>query len=293
VTCQEIRDLFSARLDEALAPDQQAQLDAHLAACADCAREWERFAAAVALVRGLEPARAPAGFVDRVLAARPEPWYRRLGRGLFVPWPVKLPLEAAAVVLIAGLAIVIFQRSPELQRAARPPETPPPAATPAPAESPAPSAVPERDVRAPAPVGETAPAPARQRPTDAPAAGRRSPPGVADFRSDGSERREEQRAPAAPAAERKASRLEAPAVTADVEARLQAADRDAAGREIGALVARLGGSVASLDPRSLEVVVPRAGWDELTGVLARLGSLQIDRQPATLPPAVRLHLRLD
>jgi hypothetical protein len=35
---------------------------------------------------------------------------------VLVPWSVKLPLEAAAIILVAGLAVMIFQRSPELQR---------------------------------------------------------------------------------------------------------------------------------------------------------------------------------
>lgn len=149
MTCQDIRDLFSARADDALAAGERARLDAHLATCADCAREWRRFEATVGLLRAVEPARAPIGFVDRVLAARPKPWYRRLARGLLVPWPVKLPLQAAAVVLIAGLAILIFQRSPDLQQAARAPET---------LESPrAPSSA--RDADAPAVSAPAAPAP--------------------------------------------------------------------------------------------------------------------------------------
>jgi hypothetical protein len=132
VTCQETRDLFSARADDALTAEERARLDAHLAACADCAREWRRFEGTVGLLRAVEPARAPVGFVDRVLAARPQPWYRRLARGLLVPWPVKLPLQAAAVLLVAGLAVVIFQRSPDLRQAARAPAAPAPDAAPAP-----------------------------------------------------------------------------------------------------------------------------------------------------------------
>ncbi len=143
MTCQDARDLFSARADDALSPTEQAQLHAHLATCAECQREWARFEQTVALLRAIEPAHAPAGFVDRVVAARPRPWYERLARGLFVPWPVKLPLEAAAVVLVAGLAIMIVQRSPELQQASRPPEVPgtvttrPPGSTATPASEPA------------------------------------------------------------------------------------------------------------------------------------------------------------
>jgi Putative zinc-finger len=122
MTCGEARDRFSARADDALAPDERAALEAHLATCGECRRDWQRFAATVGLLHAVEPARAPAGFVDRVLgAARPAPWYRRLARTVFLPWPVKLPLEAAAIVLVGGLAVLVFQRSPALQYTAQAP----------------------------------------------------------------------------------------------------------------------------------------------------------------------------
>ena len=164
VTCQDIRELFSARVDDALSADERARLDAHLATCAECAREWLRFERTVGLLRATEPARAPAGFVDRVMAARPRPWYRRLARELLVPWRVKLPLEAAAIVLVAGLAVMVFQRSPELQQAARLP-APPANVTPPSLEAPAPPAGgtllshdPTPSVTAPAPTSTLAPA---------------------------------------------------------------------------------------------------------------------------------------
>jgi hypothetical protein len=66
------------------------------------------------------PVRAPAGFVDRVLeAARPVSWPRRLVRGLFLPWPVKLPMEAAAVVLVAVGVALVYRGTPELELATR------------------------------------------------------------------------------------------------------------------------------------------------------------------------------
>jgi hypothetical protein len=165
VSCEATRELFSARVDATLSTEERARLDAHLASCPECAREWLRFDAAIALLRAVEPARAPAGFVDRVLAARPQPWYRRLARGLLVPWPVKLPLEAAAVVLVAGLAILVFQRSPELQHAAR---------APAPtADRPAPTA--DR----PAPTADR-PAPTADRPGASPSPGAPPPPAERD-----------------------------------------------------------------------------------------------------------------
>jgi hypothetical protein len=88
--------------------------------------------------------RAPVGFVDRVMAAvRPVPWYRRLAAWIFLPLSVKLPAEAAAMALVAILAVYLFQRDPELQRAIRPdlPATPPRAEAPVPREEQPPSSL--------------------------------------------------------------------------------------------------------------------------------------------------------
>jgi len=120
MNCHEAREEFSDWVDEALTAEERARVDAHLAQCADCRKELERFRETVALLRRVERPRAPVGFVDRVLeAARPAPWHRRLLRRLFLPLSVKLPAEVAALLLVAGLAVYIFQRTPELQQAAR------------------------------------------------------------------------------------------------------------------------------------------------------------------------------
>src|SRR5439155_22565576 len=126
MTCHDARDLFSALVDETLGADERGAFDAHLATCADCRRELQRFKDTVALLRAVEPARAPAGFVDRVLAAaRPVPWPRRLLRWLFLPWPLKLPIQAAAVVLVAASVVYVFRASPQLQQAPRQQLSPP------------------------------------------------------------------------------------------------------------------------------------------------------------------------
>jgi hypothetical protein len=182
MTCAESRELLSAYLDGALVPEERAALETHVAGCAECRRELAALERTVALVRAVAPARAPAGFVDRVVAAtRPTPWPARLARRLFLPWP-KIPLEAAAVLLVGGLAVLIYRGSVEqhdLARfATRPPvaqqpvtPTPPAAQTgtapvPAAAEPPAtpaplaqePAARPTQEPATPAPA---APPPAR------------------------------------------------------------------------------------------------------------------------------------
>ena len=120
MTCAEAREGFSALIDDVLTPPQRAALDVHLRTCAECPRELERFRTTVTLLREVERPRAPAGFVDRVLAAaRPEPWPRRLGRWLFVPLRVKLPVEAVAVGLVAVGAAYVVHRVPEMRAVVR------------------------------------------------------------------------------------------------------------------------------------------------------------------------------
>jgi len=139
MTCTETRDLFSALADDALTPAERAALDAHLAGCAECRRELAAFGRTVALVRAIDPAHAPAGFVDRVLAAaRPEPWPRWLARRLSTPWPT-LPLGAAALLLVAGLAVLLFRAAPQQQQTARYEPAPPGPSAPAPSRETAPS----------------------------------------------------------------------------------------------------------------------------------------------------------
>ena len=112
MTCHDAREQLSALIDDALGAEERGAVEAHLATCADCRRELERLRGTVWLLRAVEPARAPLGFVDRVLqAARPEPWPRRLFRALLLPWPVKLPVQAAAIVLVAVGVVYVYRAS--------------------------------------------------------------------------------------------------------------------------------------------------------------------------------------
>jgi len=131
MTCAENREQYSALLDGELPAAERTRVEAHLAGCAECSAELARLAQMLGMLHALPAERAPLGFVDRVLAAaRPTPWYVRAWRGLAQPWRLKLPLEAAAVVIIALGAVYVFQKTPELQQAARH-EAPAPSPTPA------------------------------------------------------------------------------------------------------------------------------------------------------------------
>ncbi len=136
MTCHDARERLSAYLDDALAPDERRDVAAHLGGCAECRRELAGLEHTVALLHRIQSVHAPVGFVDRVLeAAEPRPWYRRVGAAMFLPFSVKAPAGATALLMVALLAVHVFQGTPALQQSARrlepareQPAAPPPAA---------------------------------------------------------------------------------------------------------------------------------------------------------------------
>jgi len=266
MTCEDTRDRFSELVDGVLEPEERRVLEAHLGGCADCRREHERFRSAVALLRGIEPAHAPAGLVDRVLAAaRPASRWRRLARAIVFPLPIKLPLELAAIVLVGVIVTLVYRGTPELEQAARVDRTTGPRvvaepralrAQPAPAEAPS----------QPRPA-----APART------ALGKSASPASAAELPDMGEGKDE-----------RAAETTAPP---DVAGRLAATAGDAE-RAILELVERAGGARRSrrieVDGVVVDVVVPRAAWPRLRAELTRLGRWQPTREPSDLPSTVHV-----
>lgn len=323
MTCHDARELFSALLDETLTREERADVYGHLVTCGECRRELAAIERTVALVRAASPVRAPVGFVDRVVkAARPTPWYVRAGRAALLPWPIKLPLAAAALLLVGGLAVLMFRGTPEQQRAARPapeaqvfqdrslsaPAAPPgsPPTTP-PAETPAKTpATPSRDA-----ASNDQPSSAREQDRTAAVASRideadkRAETEKRDAESEQSFSRARAPAPTAqsapPAAtdtlakQETTSRTKA-AAAPQVIARLAAPDRDTAERALAALAARLGGTVAGRrvegDTSVVELMIPRQRYDDFTREAARLGVLRVESEPPGPSDTVRIAVHL-
>jgi hypothetical protein len=154
VTCHDARELFSAEIDGALDAGEAASLQAHLGGCPECRRELARFRATIAVLHSVEPVRAPAGFVDRVLeAARPPSWTERLRRRLVAPLALRGPIAVTVTVLVAVSALYLYERTPELHRGfevASPPAPAEQAMRPAPPPASAPQAIPAPKKEAPA-----------------------------------------------------------------------------------------------------------------------------------------------
>jgi hypothetical protein len=322
MTCAEARELFSALADEALAPDERAALDRHLAGCAECREELQRFRSVVSLVRAVQPERAPVGFVDRVLDRTGRaPWYRRL---LF-PLSQKIPLGVAAAVLVGVLVSLLYRASPELDQLARRDVGPPRAAVEAPAageaaKSRAPAAVeapvagdaakPQTPAAGEAPVvGETRERQAPAGPPPVPPEGAARAPDA--LRSD-QQHETPERSRAEPRESVSAGKASEPAPRAKTEAnqpvaglavpephvagRLTVNDVAAAERALGDLVSRSGGwqtgrrSIA--DGREVDVSMPRAAVDEFLRELARLGSWQAARAAESPGDPARILIQL-
>ena len=294
MSCHDARELFSALIDEVLTREQRADVYGHLATCADCRRELDAMERTVALVRGTTPARAPAGFVDRVVAAtRPVPWYVGAARAALLPWPVKLPLGAAAVVLVAGLAVLMFRGSQEQQRAARyetrslTDQTVPP-----------PTSAPETPVSGRADSAQEADRSAavasrveQEAKREVPIAREAAPaPTSADTR-----------VPASPEARDKVMAKRAlrqtPSVSApDVVAHLDVPDRETAERALAALTARLSGEIVARhfegNTMALELAIPADRYRDFIREAGRLGALRVETErPAPAEPVrILVHL---
>ena len=315
MTCHDARALFSALVDETLTREERADVYGHLATCAECRRELAAVERTVTLVRGTTPARAPAGFVDRVMATvRPTPWYARAGRAMLLPWPVKLPLGAAAVLLIAGLAVLMFRGSQQQQRAARYETTPPVLAD-------RPVTEPPATVQSPATPTAPATPPPDAASTDRAASTREEDRNAAvASRVDQAEKRAKTekadptsvetlssaRAPApatqAPpvASDTALAKRQAPAAMSTapphVIARLTAPDRDAAERALAALAARLAGAVTGRrvegDTPVVELVIPRERYEDFTREVARFGVFRIESEASGPADTLRIAVHL-
>jgi len=328
MNCHDARELFSALIDETLTRAERADVYGHLATCAECRRELAAIERTVALVRGATPVRAPAGFVDRVIAAaRPTPWYVRAARAALLPWPVKLPLSVAAVVLVTGLAVLMFRGSQEQQSTARYDTAPPVLAdrrvTEAPTDTPG---APASTAPAMPPAAPPASAPPGAASSDRIGAAGEADRTAAASRRDPAPKRAEQEFHAesktrdAAPADNLAGRAPAPALQsappaagepalakreglrqkaaekADVIARLAAPDRETAERGVLALVARLGGTVTArrveADAAVIEVAIPGDRYGDFAREIGRLGAFSVESEPSAAPDPIRIAVRL-
>jgi hypothetical protein len=120
--CTRTENLLSAYLDGDLPEREREGFSKHLRQCPRCAGEEKALKETLSLLRNLPAEKAPPGLLDGVR--------RRIGqeketvplwKKLFLPAHIKIPLEAAAVVLIFLLAYGIQKEMPATKAPPSPP----------------------------------------------------------------------------------------------------------------------------------------------------------------------------
>ena len=113
--CQDIQPDLSAYVDGELAPSRRAEIETHVASCSRCQRELaglKTLAAGVAALPRLQPAPRFLAEVRRKIAQGHGPESISWTDYLFRPFWLKVPLEAAAVILVGMFAVRFMKPMP-------------------------------------------------------------------------------------------------------------------------------------------------------------------------------------
>lgn len=110
MNCDEVQARLSEYLDKSLDAGNAHAIESHLSSCPRCRAEAESLTESIRQVAGLPLVDPPAGFTQRVMvqvremAGEPNFWER-----FFLPLRMKLPIHAAALLLIGVFAVYFYQ----------------------------------------------------------------------------------------------------------------------------------------------------------------------------------------
>ncbi|MGH7854146.1 MAG: anti-sigma factor family protein [Candidatus Binatia bacterium] len=113
MNCQEVQLQLSAYLEKSLDAIRMKSIETHLSSCPFCRAEIHRLSDCIRQVAELPMVEPPVGFVQRVMAhareieIEPTAWRR-----LLAALKVTMPIQAAAMVLIGVLAVLLYQKEP-------------------------------------------------------------------------------------------------------------------------------------------------------------------------------------
>ena len=336
MNCQDARESLASLLDGDIGLTERVPLELHVSECAECRQKLVDLQALRLLAdKAAAPRPAhhwhwpPVVAVDTVGRAlgfmRRDDFVTRMRRLMADRFPSKHLAIAAAVPLVAIVAIFVFERGFKVgvamrQRAASEPVvatqgSPSPAPPRAPVVEPvapavAPPALPPRAAVAPPPPPAVTSKPVRAAAPQAKAADTGTPPRSTPADAAAKPARPPAPLPAAPvkaslpASAQSATgkpvgaAVAASSVTrsADVIGRLRVKSRGDAERDLGALVARAGGTFVSRQrgPTTtvVEASIPHASYGTLAQGMTRLGAWQLEAERSPLPDLVHITVRL-
>jgi len=123
--CSEVQKRLAAYIEKAVSPKQKALIEAHLKGCKRCTGVLADLKKAVKYVQKLKEVDPPPWLTQKVMAqVRSEAEAKRgIWQRLFIPFHIKIPLEAIALLFIIGTIYVFTAVQPEMQLARAPSET--------------------------------------------------------------------------------------------------------------------------------------------------------------------------
>jgi hypothetical protein len=109
--CNNIQERLSAYLEGVISPEEKILIDEHLKSCQRCNESLAELKRTIQYVQDLEDVEPPVWLTRNVMTRIRSEVKPKKGilQKLFYPLRIKLPLEAAAVFLIAVTAIYIFK----------------------------------------------------------------------------------------------------------------------------------------------------------------------------------------
>ncbi|OGP32999.1 MAG: hypothetical protein A2X88_06200 [Deltaproteobacteria bacterium GWC2_65_14] len=120
--CDKVQELLTEHLDGSLGDGEGRGVELHLRECPRCAAEEKALKETLSLLRSLPPEKAPPelleGVRQKLALESPKP---AAGKGLFASPRIRIPIEAAAVVLLFLLVYGIQRQFPAADRPAAPP----------------------------------------------------------------------------------------------------------------------------------------------------------------------------
>jgi hypothetical protein len=110
MNCEQIQEQLSAYIDERLDETSRGVIRDHLESCVRCRAEITAFVRTKQGVAGLPSLEPPPGFSNNVMARiREKAEHTSHWRRLIFPLWAKIPLHATTILLIAGLAIYLYE----------------------------------------------------------------------------------------------------------------------------------------------------------------------------------------
>src|SRR5205809_133069 len=120
MNCEQVQSDLSAYVDGELPAKRQTEIGTHIAGCAACQRrvaELKKLAVGVAALPKLQPAPQFLADLRRKIRAESVPRTSWID-WLFRPVWLKVPIEALAVIVVAGFVLVLVRPSRKVEERA-------------------------------------------------------------------------------------------------------------------------------------------------------------------------------